>query len=396
MSRFGRKLQVTSDEWVRTGIITAEQRNQIVARHSNEPGTGFAGVLGLVGGLVLAAGVGLLIGAHWDQLSDWMKITGLVALLLTSYAVGWRLRVYPGKSRRVGDALLMLGCILFMGGIALVSQIFHLNARPATGVLIWWLGIALIPLLTRSKAAQVVAVAAELIWLGSEFSTHGSWLELVPHAAFAGSVTPYLAAFTLLALSLVMNSYGLKDGRWECFAELHAYMGLVLTCVPLYVLSFAWSRYDVWQHEPAVAFRPILVILGIVALNLVFGISADREKLKPLLRGLFAAGVVPAAWLFLSHVDGASWWLGMGASVGLFALNLVMIQQGLQEGRAGWVNLGMSFIALNIFGRYVVLFGTMLQGGLFLAVTGALVLGVGWWLEHKRRALLTTLKRGAV
>ena len=48
----------------------------------------------------------------------------------------------------------------------------------------------------------------------------------------------------------------------------------------------------------------------------------------------------------------------------------------------------MAFVALNVFARYVDLFASMLEGGLFFVITGLIVLGLGVYLERKRRALV--------
>jgi len=45
--------------------------------------------------------------------------------------------------------------------------------------------------------------------------------------------------------------------------------------------------------------------------------------------------------------------------------------------------------------RYFDLFGTMLEGGVFFIVTGSLVIGLGIYLEKKRRALLGSLRKEA-
>ena len=65
------------------------------------------------------------------------------------------------------------------------------------------------------------------------------------------------------------------------------------------------------------------------------------------------------------------------------------------SGRESWINLGMGFIALNIVTRYFLLFGSMLDGGVFFIVTGLLVLGLGWYLERKRRTLVGTVRKEA-
>ena len=93
--------------------------------------------------------------------------------------------------------------------------------------------------------------------------------------------------------------------------------------------------------------------------------------------------------------DGGWLWSGL-AWLSLFVLSIAVVRIGLETGREGWVNLGILFIAANVVARYFDLFGTLLEGGVFFIVTGVLVTGLGIYLEKKRRALLATLRKGAV
>jgi hypothetical protein len=91
-----------------------------------------------------------------------------------------------------------------------------------------------------------------------------------------------------------------------------------------------------------------------------------------------------------------SGWLWGGLScLALFLLNIGMIRAGLASGHESWINLGMGFIALNVITRYFLLFGTMLQGGVFFIVTGLLIIGLGWYLERKRRSLVGAVRKEA-
>ena len=103
--------------------------------------------------------------------------------------------------------------------------------------------------------------------------------------------------------------------------------------------------------------------------------------------------IVPTLVPVYTHLIGcelrdAGWLWGASASLALFLLNLAMIRTGLAEERESWINLGMAFLALNIVTRYFLLFGTLLEGGVFFIVTGLVVLGLGWYLERKRRSLV--------
>jgi uncharacterized membrane protein len=115
------------------------------------------------------------------------------------------------------------------------------------------------------------------------------------------------------------------------------------------------------------------------------------------LAGWWALGAIGAiGFLVTGNAAGQYWIWGATACAGLFLLNLGMIRAGLATGRESWINLGIAFVALNLFTRYFDLFGTMLEGGVAFVVTGAIVLGCGIYLERKRRKLVAALHRKEV
>ena len=108
--------------------------------------------------------------------------------------------------------------------------------------------------------------------------------------------------------------------------------------------------------------------------------------------------VLPVLVPVFAHLLGielldSGWLWGGLACLALFLLNIGLVRAGLASGRESWINLGMGFIALNIVTRYFLLFGSMLQGGVFFIVTGLLVLGLGWFLERKRRKLVGAVRK---
>jgi uncharacterized membrane protein len=395
MRPFEEQLRDESAGWVSDGLVTAEQRAALLARHPETEGGGrLLGILAAVGGALVLAGVCLLIGSNWQVIGDWTKILGLLALLVGANYAGWRLQVAPGRWPRLGDTCFMVGAGLFLAGIALVSQIFHLNARPATGVLVWWLGIAAVPWLTGSKGAQFLSTGALLTWLGWEMNTPGSWIELAHRRYSYGPESQFFCVIGLLALAVWLGGLALRGTRHERFAGLHEKWGAAIACFGIYLLGFARHEGS-WRYGgeiPPLAVPPLAlggVVVGLTAWGAWRRSPRELRGLAPWL----AAALVPAlAVYFQADIgDGGRLWSVL-AWVALFGLNLAMIHAGLATGRAGWVNLGIGFIALNILTRYFDLFSTMLQGGLFFILSGALVLAVGISLERKRRALLRELR----
>jgi uncharacterized membrane protein len=398
MSSFEEMLEAESSAWVDEGLITAGQRTRLLARHPVEPHGAhrFMAILAMIGGALFIVGVSLVIKANWDQLGDWLKIGGLVALLVGTYGLGWKLKIAPGHYPKTGDACFMAGAVAFLLGIALVSQIFHIDSRPPNGVLLWWVGIAVLPWLVRAKGMQFVSAVAGCVWLGMELGTRDSWLHLGPDSGrgFEGEFVLFTAAAFLVGVTLVGFGFALRGGRHAYFAGLHEKLGLVLATAALYALGFSWSAHRWFYQSMQPARLEPVVLLSVLAAGALGGAwRRSRQEVKALGPYLLL-GLVPAGANLLGiELHDSNWLWGGLACLAMFLLNLGMIRAGLAAGRESWINLGMAGIALNIVTRYFLLFGTMLEGGVFFIVTGLLVLGLGFYLERKRRRLVGALRK---
>ena len=392
MKSFEERLRVESAGWVGEGIVTESQRETLLARHPESEGGGrFVAILGTVGGGLLLAGVCLLIGANWQEIGDWVKIGGLVALIAGAYAAGWRLKISPGRYAKTGDAFFMIGAGLLMAGIALVSQIFHLNSRPATGVLFWWLGIVAIPWLVNSKGTQAVSLLALLIWLGMEFTTESSWLALTVSGRFTDELR-LVAIMTVLGFAVWLAGLALRRTRYDDFSPLHEKWGLLMVCAGLYVMSFMRHIWR-WHDDAGAVALPAMMVVAVLTGLAVWGAWKSSRRDLLALGGWFALALMPMGALLAGWNLGDHGWLWSAWSWGgLFVLNVFMVRTGLATGREGWVNLALAFIALNIVTRYFDLFGTMMEGGVFFVVSGVIVLTLGIYLERKRRGWLKVMR----
>ena len=400
MKAFEERLEAASATWVEEGLITDAQRAAILQRHPH-PGAGgsrFIGIVATVGGALFAVGVSLVIKANWQMIGDWTKIGGLVGLLVGAHAIGWKLKMVDRRFEKTGEASLMIGGILFLCGIALVSQIFHLNSRPATGLLVWWLGIVTLPWITRAKGVQFLSVVAALTWLGKEMLTPGSWVEVGSSLSeHRHNPATLLSVFFFIGMALWMSGLALRSTRWEDFADLHEKCGVLVTFAALYWLGFVRHAWVYFHRSTPVLDTSTLLALALgVLLATVATIGAWRRSpgpVKSLLPWLGLAIVPVGGVIAIGPLGDAGWlWSGL-AWLTLFVLSVAVVRIGLATGREGWVNLGILCIAINVVTRYFDLFGTMLEGGVFFIVTGVLVTGLGIYLEKKRRSLVSTLRK---
>ena len=156
-----RFLSDESRSWVDEGLISEGQRSAILESYvvtKRLP----AVVLAL--GMVMI-GIGLLsfIAANWDALPPWLKIAVIVGFYLASVAAAYCLE---RRGRKLGaELLLFLSGFLLLGGLALISQIFHLQGSPAGLLGTWLLVYAPTFLLVRSLPVYLLYEAVSVVYI---------------------------------------------------------------------------------------------------------------------------------------------------------------------------------------------------------------------------------------
>jgi uncharacterized membrane protein len=390
---FESRLRKETPRWVAAGVVTADQAARIEVLHPEQEGAAARRFLAIITGLGAAlciVGIALIISANWDEIHRWIKIVALVLLMAAAYGGGYWLKWERGDFPRLGDALLMTGSVMFLLGIALVSQIFHLDGRPGNAVLVWIAGIAAVPFLTRARGAFFILLLAVYSWLWIEATARDGWLTLAasPHRSAESSLP-----FVLLCGSLALYwAAFLWRETWRGFAAMQQAWPVLVVCATVYAAGFMHKSW--WGRPDALLAGPALVLIAIAALTGAIAARRNWNEWRMLSPWLLLAAV-PALVASSGFLGGdariAGSWLSW---ITLVVLNVFMARAGLQRGEPWLVNAGIAFIALNLFTRYFDIFSSMLDQGLMFLVSGAVVLGVGWYLERKRRALLGAIKRG--
>jgi len=391
------------------GLITDEQRQKIVEHFQlkEDSGGNFLAIVSLIGAVLIAAGITLLIAAHWNDIPRGVKIATGLLLMLGFHAGGWWLstlrsspatedgREVQGKYRKTGEALHWIGSCLFLANIALIGQIYNIVSRPPNAFLLWWIGIAALPWLLRSKAQHVLLLIAFGIWFGFEINERGGLI-------YCESQRQILL-YALLGLVYLGAGYCLRRTPFSEFAGVTEKLGLVAFLIFTYPLT--WKDFFGWDNpEIRQWFFPALGLFALLPLaagirNLRALTSQWRWTWFAALLGMmvFMATVWFGCWQ-LNHAVGPRYfywgesWSYLAGTLALFVFCLLQIQVGIQERSPFLVNLGVVFIALDIIAAYCDLFGSMARTGVMFLISGIFLIVFGVYLEKKRRALMKQIK----
>jgi uncharacterized membrane protein len=321
----------------------------------------------------------LLVASNWQLIHPWVKISVLVSLMWAAYGLGLRFRICPGHRPLIGDGFILLGGLLFLSGIALVSQIYQLDSRPDVGLLFWWAGTLVLGLVTGSRPLYVGVLLGGMVWFGMTLVEPASFFFLGPEG-LGRDGTRLMGAQLLAGIFLMGVGALMEGGRLRNLAGVTFHLGLLLGHSVLFLLAYAGLR--VVSKAPAVPLGPMALFTLLAVLGLVGLVVRPRHDLwVPA-----ALGMVPAVLVILVPLSGlGASVLAISSMVVLAALDCGLVWRGSRTGRTGWVNLGFAFIAINlicIYGKYL---GTMLSGGFFFLVTGIVVLAIGIAAESQRR-----------
>lgn len=389
---FESRLRKETPRWVAAGVLTPEQARRVEALHPENEGAStrrFLAIVTMLGGALSVVGLALIISANWDDIHRWVKLGVFAVLLAGAYGLGARLLNGPNAKPLVGEALLTIGCALFISGIALVSQIYHLDGRAGDAVLFWIAGMAAVPLLTRTRGPFFVLLLATYLWFAIEATARDGRLTL---GSGLHGRPEYSLPFVLLCVALTLYwAAGFWPAAWRKFAATQQTWAVTIVCATVYAAGFLHHGR---MHDGGLLVQPALWLIALALA--VGGLAAWRD---------FTSWRLLSPWLVLATVPA---WLAFGGFFGdgariagawlscatLLALNVFMARAGLALGRPWLVNLGVAFIALNLFTRYFDFFSSMLNQGMMFLVSGIVVLGIGWFLERKRRDLLAAIKRG--
>lgn len=211
-----------------------------------------------------------------------------------------------------------------------------------------------------------------------------NWIGLEEHGILAGTL---IAGLALLGCGLAECA---TESAWECFAGLWRGLAWLALIVAPFVLGFE----DLWIERRGTLFA-----------NIDAGLHATRPLHAFALAALLGAGLLAARWwrtrtftapVLVALSIGSALALALlialtpfsmpvTANVVLLTVLVLTVRAGTRQGRPGLVNLAVAAFCVALFARYVEHLWDKLEGAYAFLTSGALLLGLGWFLEHRRR-----------
>lgn len=410
--------------WESSGVVNAATAEKIRERYP-DPGKPLpwgAIVFSSIGAVIFGLGVILFFAYNWAGMSKFAKLGVIFVALGLAHGFGFKLR-QDGKHEELGEALHVLGTMLFGAGIWLVAQVYHIdehypNAFPA------WGGAALIMAWALPSIAHgIITAALFVLWGGFEVFDFHHTAHLPPlviafglgplvwvlrsrvlliatvialHVSVGFTVVQIESDLILptlfsMAASFVAVGHLLRGRTVEPFRPVHlTALGHVAVWIMLYILTFHGAAAELlkpirFNNEPiAVIYVCVVTLIAAMLWALVLlPRAALKRRMEHGLR--WDHLVVPAAlimfisnWTYFGWAIAADGWLGAAIFNALFIAGAICLMvHGCKTVRAGYVTVGSLLLASIAVTRYADLFESLLARSLVFLLMGAGIFAVG-------------------
>ena len=392
---FAEQLSRESAAWVADGIVSAEQAAAIQGRYESarEERRGRAtAALAAIGAIAVGFGVIGFFAANWEEMSHGLRLLLITVALAGTYGAAFHLRERTGRSPRVGEALYVLGVLLFGASLFLVGQMYNVEAHDPLALLLWAGAATATALVVRSRVLAAVAALIFTGWVGFEIGLAvddrggGDRYAALPVAAvFYGSALYGLAT---AAQERIRAPWFAESG----FAEAGRRIGLPVAAAGLFVFTFSEAADELGPGGDELDGLLLVPFLLLAALALA-GAGALVLAARP--SGRYEAGAITLAIATLllalaAGGDGDVYALVFNLLFAAVALGIIYV--GYLSDEPWLVNLGVLFVATDLIARYFDFFWSALPRSVGMIGAGVLILGIAYFLERQRKRLLHRMR----
>ncbi|HZF14916.1 MAG TPA: DUF2157 domain-containing protein [Steroidobacteraceae bacterium] len=374
------------DRWRDAGLIDRDQADRIVAFEKAAGAAGssiFNNIIWALGGVLLAAGILLLVSAHWDEMSPALQFMAVLLLIASLHAGG---ALTAGRLAALSFTLHATGTAALGAGIYLAGQIFNLAEHWPAAILLWAIGAGCGWLLLRHWSQLLWVAVLVPAWLTGEWIDYTDRLHDYGYS-FDAVLVAYFTTLVSVAYLSRGRSGGAEPGR-KALAMLGA-IAFVPAAGSLFAFSADGFPRDIVRDPVEVA----CLIAGFVLPLVPVWLAERRLPVANLIAIGWAVALLAFATLDQDSQRYAYGWQDRLSAYILYAAGgFGLVVWGLRETHRTRVNLGVATFAATVLAFYFSNVYDKLGRGLGLLFAGLLFIGGGWWLERARRRLIAQIR----
>jgi len=377
------QLREESKKWVAEGIIDQPQADRIIGRYSLFEEKRIAGqkdklvrIFSGFGVILIGVGAILSVAANWEKIPPFLASALLIISTIVTYSIGWWLKYKRQPSPKIGEALILLGSIIFGVSLILISQKYHFLIENSSLILIW--GLAVLPLAYITRFYHVLALAS-ILFFGSSF---------IPiYSSFDYISFDILHYISILLIVLVATPLAYKFK----FVKIQA-----LNLVEITIWTVLTLSLFLFKEQSLVAFCLFLIVFGGLILFLS-KLHSRSEKYRGFEQPYLALGIifilVPTfALTFPDAFEKNRIIFSVLFNLIFFAEIGGVIYLGIIKREEHIVNTGIVFFALLVFVRYFSLTWSLGARAVTFITGGVLLIFGSYYIDKMRRKILQRIK----
>jgi uncharacterized membrane protein len=372
------------NRWLTAGVLDAEAAGRIRAwekEQAHSAGLRWQGLVALVlGALLLACGVVLFVSAHWEQMGPGWRFALVIAMVAVFHLAG---AVARQDNHSLSTALHAAGTVSTGAAIALVGQIFNMQAHWPAAVLLWAAAALAGWILLQDEAQETLTLLLFPAWIFSEFMFYADG-----HIGQNVYLSRLLIVWAVLYLTFFLGSkHKIVQGILFAAAAIAAPLGIAMLLGGW--RSWAWNLPFLSFHLRVWGWTAIAV------LPLILSVFRLRKSLVPVAAALVLSIALPwctRTWTETYNNGGFHNSFNrtepnLAAHALVAAFTVFVIWWGVRLGSRALVNLGVAGFGVAVGWFYFSDIFDKVGRSLGLIGLGVLFLAGGWALEKTRRRL---------
>ncbi len=328
-----------------TGIITIEQKMEMLGIYEVSGGINFIRVVATIGAILVGLGILSFVASNWDAINHLIKLCIIFGALVGTNLVGFKI---SEDNPKTGRSLIYLGMIIYGAGIFLIGQIYNFGGDFTAAFMLWSIGTVPMAICLKDKYIMLFANILFLVYLLGSLDQ-----SVFPYTGWIGVPVAYVVALKYFGKSRLLLS----------FAN-------ITTLSFIYILL---SRLDIKDLYISLIFLLIGLLMYFAKHNLEQNVFRIQGNILFGIVGMILT--IPEIWMPIANGYSMRY-ASIVFSIAFLVFLFFLISKGSR--------ISVAFICAIIFRYYVDTF-EFLPKSMFFIIGGLLLLGFGFYFEKMRK-----------